>query len=114
MNLNMFSVHFLKLRNMSMLVERKRVEGFACNERSKTSLPSYYCMFMLIIVAGCGMDVLSLDQEVGAWDSVLLDPLTEDSFIANLHQRFKRDHIYVSDKRFYCQDMVGSSCLSGC
>ena len=42
------------------------------------------------------MDVLSLDQEVGAWDSVLLDPLTEDSFIANLHQRFKRDHIYVS------------------
>jgi myosin-1 len=43
------------------------------------------------------MDVLSLDQEVGAWDSVLLDPLTEDSFIANLHQRFKRDHIYVSE-----------------
>ncbi|XP_066996441.1 unconventional myosin-Ia [Anabrus simplex] len=41
------------------------------------------------------MDVLSLDQEVGAWDSVLLDPLTEDSFIANLHQRFKRDHIYT-------------------
>ncbi|PSN37289.1 Unconventional myosin-Ib [Blattella germanica] len=42
-----------------------------------------------------GMDVLSLDQEVGAWDSVLLDPLTEDSFITNLHQRFKRDHIYT-------------------
>lgn len=41
------------------------------------------------------MDVLSLDQEVGAWDSVLLDPLTEETFIANLHQRFKRDHIYV-------------------
>jgi len=46
------------------------------------------------------MDVLSLDQEVGAWDSVLLDPLTEDSFIANLHQRFKRDHIYVSGNSF--------------
>lgn len=42
------------------------------------------------------MDLLSLEQEVGAWDSVLLDPLTEDSFISNLHQRFKRDHIYVS------------------
>uniref|UniRef100_A0A1B6HVB5 Myosin motor domain-containing protein n=1 Tax=Homalodisca liturata TaxID=320908 RepID=A0A1B6HVB5_9HEMI len=41
------------------------------------------------------MDLLSLEQEVGAWDSVLLDPLTEDSFIANLHQRFKRDHIYT-------------------
>jgi len=51
-------------------------------------------------VAGGGMDVLSLDQEVGAWDSVLLDPLTEDSFIANLHQRFKRDHIYVSGNSF--------------
>jgi myosin-1 len=51
---------------------------------------------MLIAFAGGVMDVLSLDQEVGAWDSVLLDPLTEDSFIANLHQRFKRDHIYVS------------------
>lgn len=41
------------------------------------------------------MDILSLDQEVGAWDSVLLDPLTEETFIANLHQRFKRDHIYT-------------------
>jgi hypothetical protein len=55
-------------------------------------------MVMSIIFAGGGMDVLSLDQEVGAWDSVLLDPLTEDSFIANLHQRFKRDHIYVSER----------------
>lgn len=42
------------------------------------------------------MDILSLDQEVGAWDSVLLDPLNAETFIANLHMRFKRDHIYVS------------------
>ncbi|CAG9766650.1 unnamed protein product [Ceutorhynchus assimilis] len=39
--------------------------------------------------------MLSLNQEVGAWDTVLLDPLTEDSFIGNLQQRFKRDHIYT-------------------
>ncbi|XP_019763292.2 unconventional myosin-Ib [Dendroctonus ponderosae] len=39
--------------------------------------------------------MLNLNQEVGAWDTVLLDPLTEDSFIANLQQRFKRDHIYT-------------------
>nr|XP_023021805.1 unconventional myosin-Ia [Leptinotarsa decemlineata] len=39
--------------------------------------------------------MLSLEQEVGAWDSVLLDPLTEDAFMANLQQRFKRDHIYT-------------------
>jgi myosin-1 len=36
-----------------------------------------------------------LEQEVGSWDSVLLDNLSEDSFINNLHQRYKRDHIYV-------------------
>lgn len=34
-------------------------------------------------------------EEIGAWDSVLLDPLTEETFIANLQQRFKRDHIYT-------------------
>lgn len=41
------------------------------------------------------VEMLSLEQEVGAWDSVLLEPLSEESFIANLHQRFKRDHIYT-------------------
>lgn len=39
--------------------------------------------------------MLSLEQEVGGWDSVLLEPLTEDSFINNLQQRFKRDQIYT-------------------
>ncbi|GLH07215.1 Uncharacterized protein GBIM_12734 [Gryllus bimaculatus] len=39
--------------------------------------------------------VLSLGQEVGAWDAVLLEPLSEDSFTANLQARFKRDHIYT-------------------
>lgn len=36
-----------------------------------------------------------LEQEVGAWDAVLLEPLGEDAFVANLQQRFKRDHIYT-------------------
>ncbi|XP_017783623.1 PREDICTED: unconventional myosin-Ib isoform X2 [Nicrophorus vespilloides] len=36
-----------------------------------------------------------LEQEIGAWDSVLLEPLTEDTFVSNLHLRFKRDHIYT-------------------
>jgi myosin-1 len=40
--------------------------------------------------------VLCLDQEVGQRDATFIDPLTEDAFIANLHQRFKRDQIYVS------------------
>lgn len=39
--------------------------------------------------------MLNLEQEIGAWDSVLLEPLTEDSFVGNLQQRFKRDHIYT-------------------
>lgn len=38
----------------------------------------------------------NLEQDIGSWDSVLLENLTEDSFISNLHQRYKRDHIYVS------------------
>ncbi|KAF2901405.1 hypothetical protein ILUMI_04782 [Ignelater luminosus] len=39
--------------------------------------------------------MLSLEQETGAWDSVLLEPFSEDTFISNLQQRFKRDHIYT-------------------
>ncbi|XP_071449354.1 unconventional myosin-Ia-like [Hetaerina americana] len=40
-------------------------------------------------------DVVCLEQEVGAWDAVHLEPLSEDAFAANLHQRFKRDQIYT-------------------
>lgn len=36
------------------------------------------------------------EPEIGVWDSVLLEHLTEDSFIANLHHRYKHDHIYVN------------------
>lgn len=37
-----------------------------------------------------------MEQEIGSWDSVLLENLSEESFINNLHQRYKRDLIYVS------------------
>lgn len=37
-----------------------------------------------------------MEQEIGTWDSVLLENLSEDSFINNIHQRYKRDLIYVS------------------
>ncbi|XP_030080810.1 unconventional myosin-Ia isoform X1 [Drosophila hydei] len=36
-----------------------------------------------------------MEQEIGTWDSVLLENLSEDSFISNIHQRYKRDHIYT-------------------
>ncbi|XP_038106815.1 unconventional myosin-Ia isoform X2 [Culex quinquefasciatus] len=36
-----------------------------------------------------------MEQEIGSWDSVLLENLSEDSFISNLHQRYKRDLIYT-------------------
>ena len=39
---------------------------------------------------------VTLEREVGVWDTVLLEPLTEQAFIANLHQRYKHDQIYVS------------------
>ncbi|CAH1188714.1 unnamed protein product [Phyllotreta striolata] len=39
--------------------------------------------------------MLNLEHEAGVWDSVLLEPLSEDAFVANLQHRFKRDHIYT-------------------
>ena len=42
---------------------------------------------------------VTLEREVGVWDTVLLEPLTEQAFIANLHQRYKHDQIYVSAGR---------------
>ncbi|XP_053945830.1 unconventional myosin-Ib isoform X2 [Anastrepha ludens] len=36
-----------------------------------------------------------MEQEIGTWDSVLLENLSEDSFINNIHLRYKRDHIYT-------------------
>jgi hypothetical protein len=44
---------------------------------------------------------MPLDQEVGCLDSVLLENLTEDSFISNLHHRYKRDNIYVTIEFFF-------------
>ena len=38
------------------------------------------------------------ENNVGVSDAVLLDPLTEDNFISNLHDRFNHDQIYVSTK----------------
>jgi len=35
------------------------------------------------------------EQEVGVADTLQLEPLTEEAFVANLQQRFKRDLIYV-------------------
>lgn len=34
--------------------------------------------------------------EVGSWDVVLLEDLTEDNLLSNLSQRYKWDQIYVS------------------
>ncbi|XP_055589131.1 unconventional myosin-Ia-like [Uranotaenia lowii] len=39
--------------------------------------------------------MMMMEQEIGSWDSVLLENLSEDSFITNLHQRYKRDLIYT-------------------
>lgn len=37
-----------------------------------------------------------LDNMIGVGDMVLLEPLSEDSFIANLKNRFEHNEIYVS------------------
>lgn len=37
--------------------------------------------------------------EVGSWDVVLLEDLTEDNLISNLGQRYKWDQVYVMSFR---------------
>lgn len=51
-----------------------------------------------------------LDNMVGVGDMVLLEPLTEDSFIQNLKNRFDRDEIYVSF--FFCLSFYTDNRLS--
>lgn len=48
-----------------------------------------------------GGRVAALDDPVGLSDMCLLEPLTEDNFLTNLHQRFKHDLIYVSSLPFH-------------
>lgn len=48
----------------------------------------------------------NLEQEFGSWDSVLLENISEDYFISNLHQRYKRDQIYVSIIGFFLIDFL--------
>lgn len=36
-----------------------------------------------------------MESELGTWDSVLLEHLTEDNFIHNIQQRYEQDSIYV-------------------
>lgn len=40
--------------------------------------------------------LMDLNDENGIWDSVLLEPLTEDTFISNLNCRYDSNTIYVS------------------
>lgn len=40
--------------------------------------------------------LMDLNDEDGIWDSVLLEPLTEDTFISNLNCRYDSNTIYVS------------------
>lgn len=39
----------------------------------------------------------NLNDNVGFWDSVLIENLTEETFISNIYQRYKRGLIYVGD-----------------
>lgn len=39
---------------------------------------------------------MDLNDEDGIWDSVLLEPLTEETFISNINCRYDSNIIYVS------------------
>jgi len=43
---------------------------------------------------------MDLNDEDGIWDSVLLEPLTEETFISNLNCRYDSNTNYVSN--FIC------------
>lgn len=43
----------------------------------------------------------NLNDNVGFWDSVLIENLTEETFISNIYQRYKRGLIYVSIGLFF-------------
>ena len=42
-----------------------------------------------------------LDNMIGVGDMVLLEPLSEESFIDNLRKRFDHNEIYVSNTKSY-------------
>lgn len=55
-----------------------------------------------------------LDNMIGVGDMVLLEPLSEDSFLENLKNRFDHNEIYVSlHKSSPCVCLTGSE-SSGC
>lgn len=47
-----------------------------------------------------------LDNMIGVGDMVLLEPLSEDSFLENLRNRFDHNEIYVSLHQFYVQIII--------
>jgi len=47
-----------------------------------------------------------LDNMIGVGDMVLLEPLSEDTFIENLKKRFDHNEIYVSNESMYICSVV--------
>lgn len=66
----------------------------------------FYCVFDLFFPSAslCRGDTTAtmevktslLDNMIGVGDMVLLEPMTEDSFLENLKNRFDHNEIYVS------------------
>lgn len=65
---------------------------------------SSFCMFVQGGTPTAKMEVKTslLDNMIGVGDMVLLEPLSEDSFLENLRNRFDHNEIYVS-LPFYIQ-----------
>lgn len=59
----------------------------------------YFMMFKVSVKTPKIQDsnfLMDLDDEDGIWDSVLLEPLTEETFISNLNCRYDSNNFYVS------------------
>lgn len=59
----------------------------------------YFIMFKVSVKTPKIQDsnfLMDLGDEDGIWDSVLLEPLTEETFISNLNCRYDSNNFYVS------------------
>lgn len=60
----------------------------------------FSCVFLYRGNTTATMEVKTslLDNMIGVGDMVLLEPMTEESFIENLRKRFDHNEIYVSGR----------------
>lgn len=75
---------------------------------------SFLCFAVQVGTPTATMEVKTslLDNMIGVGDMVLLEPLSEDSFLENLRKRFDHNEIYVSVP--FCVPIVNNNNVTKC